>query len=138
MSHAIKWKEISGEDAVRLARRALPLLNRRTPRFGTISDAVKEISATGGVEKYLVHAAGLKPKWIPFHQYPKPILMAMEMALFEGEERRAMEGELERLTEAWREAEELAAISDDLLPPRGWEAFRTQAKATRDQTPPTL
>lgn len=135
---AFKWREYSGEDAVRLARRALPLLNRRTPKFVTISDAVKEVTAGGGVDRYLEHAAGLKPKWVPFRHYPKPILLAMEMALFEDEERRAMEGELERLTLAWREAEEIAAISDGLLPPKGWEAFRAQARAAGDVRPSTL
>ena len=39
------------------------------------------------------------------------------MALHEEAERRAMEGELEELKRAWREAEEIAAISDDLLLP---------------------
>lgn len=132
----LRWKEFSGEDAVRLARRALPLLNKRTPQFVTVSDAVNQIATGGGVDRYLVHAAGLKPRWVPFRHYPKPILLAMEMALFEVEERRAMEGELERLAEAWREAEEIAAISDDLLPPKGWEAFREHARAAGDGVPP--
>jgi len=136
--HVLRWTEISGEEAVSLARRALPLLNRRTPKFGVISDAVGEIAATGGVEHYLAHAAGLKPKWVPFRHYPKPILVAMEMALFEVEERRAMEGELDRLVEAWREAEELAAISDNLILPKGWGAFREETKAAKDRQPSTL
>jgi len=129
------WKEFNGEDAVRLARRAFPLLNRRTPKFSTISDAVSEISAQGGVETYLTHAAGLKPRWVAFKYYPKPILLAMEMALFQDEERRAMEGELERLTEAWKEAEVIAEISDGLLEPQGWQALRARAKAARDGPP---
>jgi len=45
--------------------------------------------------------------------------LAFEMALHEEAERRAMEGELEELERAWREAEEIAAISDDLLLPAG-------------------
>jgi hypothetical protein len=133
-----KWKEYTGEDAIRLARRALPLLNRRTPRFVTVSDAVDQIATGGGVDRYLVHAAGLKPRWVPFRHYPKPVLLAMEMALFEAEERRALEGELDRLVEAWREAEMLAAISDDLLPPKGWEAFREHARAAADSVPPAV
>ncbi len=134
----IKWMEFSGEDALRLARRALPLLNRRTPKFVTVADAVAEISIQGGVEKYLDHAATLKPKWVAFRHYPKPVLMAMEMALFEAEERRALEGELERLEQAWREAEEMAAISDNLIIPAGWDALRAGAKAAGEKTPPTV
>ena len=47
--------------------------------------------------------------------------LAFEMALHEEAERRAMEGELGELERAWREAEEIAAISDDLLLPAGVE-----------------
>ena len=39
------------------------------------------------------------------------------MALHEEAERRAMQGELEELERAWREAEEIAGISDTLLVP---------------------
>jgi hypothetical protein len=41
--------------------------------------------------------------------------LALEMAANEDSERRAMEGELAELEAAWREAEEIAAIADNLL-----------------------
>ena len=41
--------------------------------------------------------------------------LALEMAANEDAERKALEGELALLEEAWREAEEIAAISDHLL-----------------------
>jgi hypothetical protein len=44
--------------------------------------------------------------------------LALEMALHEEAERAAMEGELQSLEDAWREAEEIAAISDSLLLPQ--------------------
>ena len=43
-----------------------------------------------------------------------PDRIALEMALHEEAERAAMEGELDALEEAWREAEEIAAIADNL------------------------
>jgi len=47
------------------------------------------------------------------------------MALHEEQERRALEGELWVLEQAWKEAEEIAAISDNLLlPVRTDEFFR--------------
>jgi hypothetical protein len=131
------WVEYTGDRAISLARRVLPLLNKRAPRLVTVSDAVSEIASQGGVEGYLGHAAALKPRWVAFRHYPRPILLAMEMALFESEERRALEGELERLTAAWREAEEIAAISDNLILPSGWDAFRAQAKAAKEGGPRT-
>ncbi len=39
------------------------------------------------------------------------------MALHEETERAALEGELTALEDAWKEAEEIAAIADDLLLP---------------------
>jgi hypothetical protein len=39
------------------------------------------------------------------------------MALHEEQERRALAGELAELERAWREAEEIAAIADDLALP---------------------
>jgi hypothetical protein len=42
--------------------------------------------------------------------------LALEMALNEESERRALEGELAQLEQAWRDAEEIAAIADNLLP----------------------
>jgi hypothetical protein len=45
--------------------------------------------------------------------------LAFEMAFSEERERRAMEGELRLLEEAWREAEEIAAIADGLFEREG-------------------
>ena len=45
------------------------------------------------------------------------------MALHEERERRALEGELWVLEQAWKEAEEIAAISDSLLLPAGTDEF---------------
>jgi hypothetical protein len=43
--------------------------------------------------------------------------LALEMALHEHVERSALEGELDALQRAWREAEEIAAIADAMGPP---------------------
>jgi len=49
------------------------------------------------------------------HEVPDVDRLALEMAANEDVERRALAGELEQLEEAWREAEEIAAIADHLL-----------------------
>ena len=51
----------------------------------------------------------------PLHWIPDVDRLALEMAANEDAERKALEGELEQLREAWREAEEVAAIADHLL-----------------------
>jgi hypothetical protein len=51
----------------------------------------------------------------PLHWIPDVDRLALEMAANEDAERKALEGELSQLEEAWREAEEIAAIADHLL-----------------------
>jgi hypothetical protein len=53
----------------------------------------------------------------PLLQLPLVDRLALEMAASEEVERRALDGELAELEAAWREAEEIAAIADALLPP---------------------
>jgi len=61
---------------------------------------------------------------------PAPMLLAMEMAAHEDVDRRAMEGELAILEEAWRQAEEIAGIADNLLLPADVDAeFKSMATA---------
>jgi hypothetical protein len=49
------------------------------------------------------------------HTLPINERLALEMALHEESERRAMDGELADLERAWREAEEIAKIADDMF-----------------------
>lgn len=58
---------------------------------------------TGSEERFLLH------------RMPDVDRLALEMAANEDAERRALRGELRQLEEAWREAEEIAAIADHLL-----------------------
>lgn len=64
---------------------------------------------------------------------PKPIKLGLEMSLHEDEERRALEGELWRLERAWREAEEIAGIADDLLLPKGTSRFLDRHSESVDE-----
>ncbi|MBK7832509.1 MAG: hypothetical protein IPJ56_09240 [Gemmatimonadetes bacterium] len=68
-----------------------------------------------------------KSRQMEFNKYglfslPAPQRLAMEMALHEEAERRALEGELEELERAWADAEEVAAIADNLFVPESVEA----------------
>jgi hypothetical protein len=62
-----------------------------------------------------MNASGCSGKW--FSQFPVETRLALEMSLQEDGERRVLEGELETLERAWREAEQIAAIADALLLP---------------------
>ncbi len=57
--------------------------------------------------------------------------LALEMALHEEQERRALEGELAGLEAAWRAAEEIAAIADRLAVPPEVESRLERMKRRR-------
>jgi hypothetical protein len=121
--HKRQVETFSGEPALRLAGRLLPAINYSGGGKRTVADAVRDIEDLRGPEAYLarrlplIPPLGGKSKRTPVAKLPAPHRLAIEMALHEEAERRAIEGELELLEEAWREAEEIAAIADNLLVP---------------------
>ena len=94
----------------------------------TVGTAVAEIESHGHPGRFLARVAheehtARQGRVGYVKGMPKPTRLALEMALHEEQERRALEGELWLLEQAWKEAEEIAAISDDLLLPARTEAF---------------
>lgn len=128
------WHE--GEEARRFAATILPAVNAMGGTKETVRRAVDRIEAQGNPERFLADVAsghrfqgkrGL-PGYV--NKMPKATRLALEMALHEEQERRALEGELWLLEQAWKDAEEIAAISDNLLLPKGAETF------IRERRPP--
>ncbi|MDT8437255.1 MAG: hypothetical protein RRA92_10930 [Gemmatimonadota bacterium] len=134
-----------GPLAVEIAGKLMARANRRGGRSRTIREAVERIEASGHPERFLVDAtreserlrdrkAGRRARKRDrtdagsLAKLPDPIRLAVEMATQEEAERRALEGELEILEAAWREAEEVAAIADSLLVPRSVEEFLAREK----------
>jgi hypothetical protein len=62
----------------------------------------------------------------PLYRLPAVDRLALEMAANEDIERRALHGELEALHAAWRDAEEIAAIADELFSDGVLEEFKRQ------------
>ena len=67
--------------------------------------------------------------WGPLQHLAPATRLAVEMAVNEDAERGAMEGELELLEMAWRDAEEIASVADDLLLPQETEAHLARLRA---------
>jgi hypothetical protein len=65
----------------------------------------------------------------PLYRLPGVDRLALEMASNEDIERRALEGELAALAAAWKEAEEIAEISDELFADEVFEEFKRQYHA---------
>jgi len=118
---------IRGDAALRAAGKLLPAINRSGARRAQVDDAVRIISdapdASTLFGRYSVPILPLnfsRSAIGPGHalaNMPTEVRLALEMASHEESERRALEGELALLEAAWKEAEEIAAISDDLLVP---------------------
>ncbi|MDE3150883.1 MAG: hypothetical protein KGL93_01415 [Gemmatimonadota bacterium] len=109
----------SGSDAIRVAGRVLPKINMSGAGKDDVQRAVSMIQDDGDPARFFArHAQPVSdPKGRIIKQIPKPIRLALEMSAHEDAERRALEGELAMLEAAWKEADEIAAISDNLLLP---------------------
>jgi hypothetical protein len=137
-----KMERFEGEEAERVAGIVVPRLNTSGGNSAAVQEAVQLIETGGGPEAFLretmrtaAQASRIVRHNAPRRQkmareqagllarLPKPAKLAVEMALHEERERRALEGELQLLESAWREAEEIAAISDDLVLPPGARDF---------------
>ncbi|AHG90430.1 hypothetical protein J421_2893 [Gemmatirosa kalamazoonensis] len=121
---------LSGEEALRVAAMLLPKMNANGAPRGTVRDAVDllETARTPAECFALVAEADRRrlaaSSWVTrdpgiLRHLPLAARLALEMAAHEESERRAMEGELAELERAWRDAEEIAAIADDLELPTG-------------------
>ena len=127
-----QWFE--GDEAERLASQIIPKVNRAGGRKRTIRNAVEEIEAHGHPDAFLAAVVtgdrfkGRKGNPGFVSKMPAPTRLALEMALHEEEERRALEGELWRLERAWEAAEEIASISDDLLVPQEARDFLEESR----------
>lgn len=121
-----------GGDAKKVASKVFPLVNQRGARLDTVKEAVSLLSEVGGPEAFLQETwgkgrprPGSSIRWVMSLDRKganvgalNPLSrIAIEMALHQEQERKAMKGELDELKAAWRAAEELAQISDNLLVP---------------------
>ena len=113
---------LAGRVALDAAGQLLPHLNAAGARRGAVQAAVQLIEAAGEPERLFADLASradssAESDAARLHAQPIELRLALEMAAHEEAERRAMSGELALLAAAWREAEEIAAISDQLLVP---------------------
>jgi len=138
-----------GPEAMRVASMVVPAVNRFGGSKDTVARAVNEIEQVGGPERYVEqlakraevmtqvrgrpHRFGRKGKIGSTGLYGLTTVdrLGLEMALHEDAERRAMQGELALLEAAWRDAEEIAAIADDMFLPKN---VRTSLEGLRGKT----
>jgi hypothetical protein len=152
-----KMRRWEGAEGLQMANRLIPAINRSGAKKSTVQDAVREIEDAGHPEEYLrlvspetmdldgnlwSRAQGdgswrpIKDKHIGLiHKLPHPSRLALEMALHEEQERKALQGELKALEAAWKAAEEIAEISDNLLLPEGADDFLEEHRQEAESRP---
>jgi len=115
-----------GDKALSAGGRLLARANWLGGAAGLVQHAVRQIDESGDADSFLHKTAS---RFSRFHgrrmmaAYRRigamsllPVeRLALEMAVHEEPERRALDGELARLAEEWKEAEEIAAIADDMF-----------------------
>lgn len=116
---------LRGDAALVAAGKLLPAINASGAMRSEVTAAVGIVEREGSVSSLFERYAG-KPRTLQtsfadadhmLARLPREVRLALEMAAHEDSERRALEGELSQLEDAWREAEEIAAIADDLFLP---------------------
>ena len=152
-SQSTKWSDdpldrsitLSGRSALHAAGQLLPHLNAKGARRAVVQSAVRMIEEVGEPTRLFVECARRESSAgvvrqdgrvvSTINELPIQTRLALEMASHEETERRAMEGELALLAAAWRDAEEVAAIADQLLVP-GEVAQRVAREKIGGDDPP--
>ena len=112
---------LSGDAALRPLAMLLPHVNNLAGSAKHVGDAVDLIGASPSLDRMLharldaLNPGSLYP--VNAGSLPPAVRLAAEMILHEHDENRALDGEMQALEDRWREAEEIAAIADDLLLP---------------------
>ena len=112
------FRMLTGEEAIRAAGVILPALNWAGANQKEVARATEFVESTGGSARRMFDVAAAEQTSSSFLKLATPFRLALEMAAHEEAERRALEGELTLLEAAWKEAEEIAAIADNLLLPK--------------------
>jgi hypothetical protein len=117
-----------GTDADRTLGSLLARMNRAGASQHQVEQALAKIDWFGGGDG--VYAFGSRYGAFPRGYEQR---LAMEMVSHDTLERQALEGELAALEAAWREAEEIAAIADDLLEPSALTSRLEQLRSARQR-----
>lgn len=128
---------LQGTAAERALQKILPRVNRQGASRERVKHAVQVLEEAPSTES-LVGRVTRSPGsyWTDkksgyLHHLAPEVRLALEMGAHEDAERRWLSGELLELEEAWRAAEELAAIADKLGVPEDVEARLTAMRSDR-------
>lgn len=129
---------LRGEPALKAAGKLLPAVNESGAKVKDVQSAVELIGEMPDPSRLFDRFAEFPTRTRVPRKYrntsgmlmglPTEVRLALEMAAHEEQERRALEGELAILEAAWREAEEVARIADDMFTPEDSDARLAELK----------
>jgi hypothetical protein len=138
-------RTLTGDDAMRAAGALLPRVNHGGGSEKQIQNAVGIIEDASAPAELFKRVArdqqsrvargfGNPKRRQSLKRVPVELRLALEMASHEESERIALEGELHVLEEAWRQAEEIAGIADDMFLPESIDddLLRLKGQRARD------
>jgi len=144
LRHITESVKLTGGEAQRAAAQILPHVNTMVGRARTVQDAVRVLEEAGSTDATFATAARVPARARNWNlvrgkviagslaSLPTPMRLALEMAAHENSERRALEGELQLLEAAWKDAEEIAGIADDMFLPESVTNDLARLKRQRD------
>jgi hypothetical protein len=117
--HANEDLHLAGTAATHTLRGLLTVANYTGAPSAEINAAVELLAAAQTPGEYISRLARASQRSgvTELHHFPADVRCALEMALHDDAERRAMEGELDSLKAEWMLAEEVAHIADDMFLP---------------------
>ena len=115
------FETLTGDTALRAAGMVLPAVNWAGATKHEVASATSLVDGAQTVAGLFNTIAERSAGSSRVDKLDTPLRLALEMAAHEESERRALEGELVLLEAAWKEAEEIAEIADNLLLPPGVE-----------------
>jgi hypothetical protein len=118
LHHAEGVELLRGSDVKRALSYVVPALSPFGGDQQEITSAIEIVDSAGSADACVARTFERAKRyggW--FNHFPVETRLALEMSLQEDDERRALEGELDALERAWRDAEQIASIADSLLIP---------------------
>jgi hypothetical protein len=129
--HAHGVDSLHDEEAASALGAIMPAVNRFGAGSRVVDEALSLIERSASVDEFVGAMYGCANRSGSVDGLPAEARLALEMALHEETERRAMHGHLAELERAWRAAEEIAAIADSLLVPTGVVEMLERMRSTR-------
>lgn len=106
-----------GDEAFRVAGQVLPTINWEGATADQVKYATSLLEGEGTAADFFARSIRRLKGASRLDEIEPQRLLALEMAAHEEAERRALEGELHVLEAAWKDAEEIANISDNMFLP---------------------